>query len=207
MISFIQWIAKQFKKEFRILSRYERNHPHFFWFIGVDAILSIVLVVVGFQISSASETSNPIEHFLEVSGGTGISVDKLIDHLRQDDGDAFWLGPISGMSSSAVHEVDGLEVVTYLPQGINVQKSITLGLTAETYESSGVYAAHVHALNVADTRTEVASGDMKIQYDTRALNSMTVRFTDKREIVVINYPTKQNLNVLLQDAARLRQIQ
>lgn len=207
MISFIQWIAKQFKKDFRLLSRYERSHPHFFLFIGIDAIISVVLVVVGFQISSPSGSSNPIERFLEVSGGFGISADKLIDHVKQDDGDAYWLGPISGMSSSEVHEIDGLEVVTYLPQGTNVQESIKSRLTAETYESPGVYASDVHALNATDSRTEAALGDMKIQYDAHALDTVTIRFTSKHEIVVIHYPTKRAVKVLLQDAAKIKLIQ
>ena len=207
MINLIRWIFKQFKKEFKLLSRYERAHPHFFWFMGLDALISVVLVVVGFQLFSSSESSNPFEQLLERSGGFGMSADKLIDRVKADDGDAYWLGPISGMTNTVGRSVDGVEVVSYLVKGVGNQDSGQSKLTVETFESPEVYAAHVHALTGAETKMEVVEKGMTVQFDTSSLNAMTVRLTGAPEIVVVNYPTKQDQSQLLQDAAKIRVVQ
>lgn len=175
--------------------------------MGLDAVISILLVMVAFQLFAGSSSTNPFEKLLENSGGIGATVDKLIDRVKSDDGDAYWLGAIPRTTNSVNQSVDGVEVVSYFPGGVSPQDAAKSILTVETFEDAQAYAHHVHLLTESETEKTVVTQGMKVEYDTNALDAMTIVFATAPEIVVVNYGTKQSETKLLTDAAQVRFIQ
>lgn len=50
MLALLGGLVKLVKKDFEFLSNYERAHPHFFWYLGADALLSVALVFGGYSL-------------------------------------------------------------------------------------------------------------------------------------------------------------
>lgn len=203
MIALVRWLIGLFRKEYRLLSRYEKSHPHFFFFIGLDALLSVFLVLVGFQVVTAQGATDPFERLLQHSGAVGTSVDKFIDQIKNDNDSVYWLGPISGATYTISNFLESVDVVTYIPKGSNINDMSQPRLTVETFENPEAYAAHVHILIAADTVKHVTGKGVTVEYDTNAMNAATVRIEGESQIVVINYPTAQSVKTLLKDTKRL----
>lgn len=203
MIALLRWLVGLVRKEYRLLSRYERSHPHFFWYIGLDALLSVSLVLLGFQVVVAQGVTDPLERLLQHSGAVGMSVDEFIDRVKNDNDVIYWLGSIPETTYTISHSLEYVDVVTYVPKGSNLNDVTQPRLTVETFENSEAYALHVHALIGIDTVKYVTEKGFTIEYDTAVMNAVTVRIKGKVQTIVINYPTKQSVKTILKDVQKL----
>ncbi len=203
MLVIVRWVGRLFKKEYRFLERYERSHPHFIWFALADAVISVSLVLGGFQLYSHIHSTSAAEEKLERSGGVSLTESSFIEKVKLAGNPVYWLGPLSGSSYTFNDELGYLRIVTYIPSGSDVSQVAKHELIVETYASAKDLADHIHATANAGSQTSVTQSGMTIKYNAKDLTSMLIEISGVTQVVAVEYPKMQSEAQLLQDAGKL----
>lgn len=205
MIALIRRLLRFIKKDQRLLTNYQRSHPHFFGYIALDAVLSVALVVGAYQLVGVdSSTAEKLLHM----GTTVVTSDELIKHAKDDDVDAFWLGPVSGYQYSLNHEVTGIADLFYWPISSGNRDVKVFLYEVKTYKNQEVWDDHTHTiLATADTKTIVINKDLSIRINPSSMKGVIATYGDKPEIVAIAYPTPQSLQAMIKNVESLKPVQ
>ena len=203
MFAAIRWIGRLFKKEFRSLSRYERSQPRFIWYLGFDAIISILLVVGGFQLASHLNPTGPTDEQLERAGAVQMTASNFIENVKSSGATVYWLGPLYGATYSLNRSLKYAIIVTYISQGSNFNDASQSRLTVETYANRTALSHDDRLLAIAPGKKVVAENGMTIEYDANTMTAMAVTLQGVEEAVFVEYPSKQSESKLLKDAEAL----
>ncbi len=202
MIALIRKLLKFINKEQRFLSRYQRSHPHFFWYLGIDALLATVLVFAGFHFfASDSFVGQKLTH----AGAVGMSANEFVEHIKHEDVLAYWLGPVQGYENTVNHEVAGIADVFYLPIGTNPSNKKDFLFEVKTYQDQKVWDAHTHTiLASANTKTIAIDKNLSIRINPTSMKGVIATYGDKPEIVAMAYPEPQSLAAMMKDVESLK---
>jgi hypothetical protein len=205
MIAVLRKLLTFIKKDYRLLSNYERSHPHFFWYLGLDALISLVIAFAGFHfiVSKASATQA-----LTRAGVVAMSSDELIIHVKNVKIDAYWLGAVPSSEYTINDEVPGIADVFYLPLTADKSDSNSFLYEVKTYKSREVWDAHGHTLlATANTTTIAINKDLSIKINRASMRGEIATFHSKSEIVAMAYPSPQSLQTMIKNAKELKPIQ
>jgi hypothetical protein len=204
MISIYRWILKLRKKEHILRTNYHKSHPHFYLYIGLDAVLSFALVmgVTGF---AASQTSNAVK--LGHAGGAAMSVEELVKHVKTEPIDAFWLGYNSNYKYTLDHSKSGIVDIFYFPKDADQTNTKLFSYEIKSYENIEVWNAHTHTLRATSGTVSIqTAAGLTIKISPDSLRGEIVTFSDRPEIVGIAYPTPQSRENLIKNAESLSPI-
>lgn len=207
MIALVRFIVAFVKKEQVVLHRYEKTHPHFVWYVLIDAVLSVGLVLGGFQVSRAISDPNRSHIENEDAGAIPLTADGLFRHFQGEKRVAYWLGPKAGFSYTPIGVESDVVTITYFPGGTSPLSKINEPkLTVETYVTEAVYESHGQELVQADRIwTTNARGD-EVRYDTSSMNFAIVKLKGIRQIVRIHYPLARSSASILEDSMALNRV-
>lgn len=202
MLIFIRWIVRKFKRKREILTRYERSHPNFLWFLAIDAVLSVVLILGGYQLlfknSSSPEGKEPSESSVYTSTS-------LTEKARNENLDVFWLGPVQGYKYSLSDQESGIVDIFYLPITAGGSKANNFLYEVKTYERLDVWNGHTHPLNASSGTTKITvTKNISIKISTSSMRGVIATFADKPEIVAIRYPEPQTLDNMIKNVESLK---
>lgn len=202
LLIFIRWLLRLFKKEHEALARYERSHPHFFWFLAADALLSIALVAGGYQFfltsSPVAESNEPLE--LPKVSASALASAAAIEKL-----DAYWLGPVSGYKYTINDQVAGIVDIFYVPATSGNVDTKAYLYEVKTYQRQDVWNAHTHPIKAnVDTTTISVNKNISIKINKLSMKGVIVTFADKPEIVAIAYPNPQTLDSMIKNVEHLK---
>lgn len=202
MIALIRKLLKFINKEQRIFSRYERSHPHFFWYLGIDALLSTVLVFTGFLFfASDSFVGQKLTH----AGVVGMAPSEFVDHVKHEAVVAYWLGPKSGYENTINHEVAGIADVFYWPSGTDSSDKKAFLYEVKTYKSQKVWDAHTHTILASvETETIMVSKNLSIRINPKSMKGVIATYSDRPEIVAMAYPEPQSLAAMIKNVESLK---
>ncbi len=203
MLVLIRWVSRLFKKEYRFLARYERSHPHFFWYLALDAVISTLVVVGGFQLYSHVNSTSPTDDQLERAGAVQMTANQFINNVKLSGATVYWLGPLYGATYSLNRSLKYAIIVTYISQGSNFNDASKSRLTVETYANSTALSHDDRLLASAPGRKVVTEKGVTIEYDANTLTAMAVTLQGVQEAVIVEYPSKQSESQLLKDAGKL----
>lgn len=205
MIAIYRWILGLMKKEHILRTNYHRSHPHFLLYIGLDAVLSFALVFGGIQIATSHSSD---EQKLAHVGAVAIPSDELINLVKKENVDAYWLGPISEYKYTIHHEVSGIADISYLPK-VSDQTNMGLFLyEVKTYKNKKVWDARTHTLlATSGTITITTTQGLSIKINPASMKGEIITFGDRSEIVGIAYLTPQSRQAMIKNAESLRPIQ
>ncbi|HEX7405850.1 MAG TPA: hypothetical protein VF307_08005 [Candidatus Nanopelagicaceae bacterium] len=205
MIAIYRWILRLTKKEHVLVTNYQRSHPHFLLYIGLDAVLSFALVFVGIQIANSHSS---VSHKLVEAGAATISAEQLSNLVKNEHIDAFWLGPMPEDEYTINHEISGIADVFYLPKVSDQSSGNLYVYEVKTYENKGIWDAHTHSLlSSANTSTIRINKDLSIKINRASMKGEIATLANKSEIVAIAYPTAQTLDTMIKNAERITSIQ
>lgn len=207
MIALVRFIFEFFKKERVLLHRYERTHPHFLWYVLIDAVITISLVFGGFAFVRTWGGPSQAQIEIEDAGGVALSADRLFGHFKGERRIAYWLGPIAGDLYTANGVLKDLVTITYLTNGAaGLSNAASPNLTIQTYDSEAVFEAHGQGLVHADrTLTWNSRGD-EVIYDVHFMDSVIVKLKNAVQVVQINYPNERSASSMLKDSLALRRV-
>lgn len=204
MVALIRWFLKSIKRERLVLSNYEKSHPHFLRYIAVDAVVSVAIILTGFHFF-VSYTAFATDD-LKDAGITVMSVDELINDVKAENENVYWLGPIPGDTYTDNDLQSGINFITYLPPHSDPNNINQRKLSVKTYRNLAVYKGVVHPLMGSNARKIVGTNGISIEFNEESPDREVVTFKDKPEIVVIRYPTWQPATILMKNAENLRLI-
>jgi hypothetical protein len=207
MIALFRFIVRFFKKEQVLLHRYERTHPHFVWYVLVDAVISVSLVFGGFAIVRSLSAPSQAQIEIEDAGGVSLSADGLFRHFQREKRVAYWLGPKAGNSYAPTGVEKDMVTITYLSDGVaGLSKINEPKLTIQTYDSEAILEAHGQGLIHTDrTWTWNSRGD-EISYDIHFMDFVVVKLKNAIQMVQINYPNARSSSSMLKDSVALRRV-
>lgn len=204
MIALLRRLTGIVRKDQQVLANYQRSHLHFFGYLAMVALLTVVVVFAGFRIH---EFIWPSAERLTHSGDVVMSSGELIEHLKKDGIRAYWLGPIQGEEHTVNHEVPGIVNLMYLPLASIASDDHAFSYEVKTYESRKIWDAHTHTiLASANTQTVILDRNLTIRINPSSMKGMIVTFSNKPEIVAIAFPKAQSLPEMIQHAKSLKLI-
>lgn len=205
MLAMTRWVFVFTRKEGTIAYRYNRAHPHFKWYLGLDAVLTSLLVFGGVAFAYQPMSSFRMTQ-LEHSGAVAMSSTEFIRHINGKGDIAYWLGPISGHKYT--HADNSLSVITmtYWPQGSNIDIAKQSDLTVATYDNLAAYTTSIHPIENPNTARLVASIGTTVKFNGATMDYEIVTFKGKPEIVVVYYPTWQLSATLMKNAEALKRV-
>lgn len=199
MIAIARFIFVLINKERLIFSRYERNHPHCKWFLAADAILSTLLVVVGFGYASHAD-------LYKRSGAVAMSATELTDAVLKEKSVTYWIGPIEGDKYTLIATSKDEIVVTYLPPDSNINLVDQPRLIFDTYANTAGMDEPIRPSRDTSLVRKVTDNGNIIEFDKDSMKEEMVTFIGRPEIVLVHYPSKQSLRTILANGQRLRQV-
>lgn len=206
MLAIIRFLVKFIKKEHLALSRYERSHPHFLWYLGLDAVLSTLLVFGIFQLTT-SHSMLRLKATMGHSGLVTMTSIEFIEHVKKEDLDAFWLGPVPGYEYTINHQVPGVADIFYLSEDSD-QNTKLFRYQIKTYTNMQAWEAHTHPLlATSGTVTITAAKGLTIKINPASMEGEIVTFADRSEIIEIAYPIPQSRQAMIKNAENLEPVQ
>lgn len=203
MLAMIRYVFVFIRKEETIAYRYNRAHRYFKWYLGLDMVLTSLLVFGGFAFASqpaSSSQTTQLQHF----GAVAMSSTELTNHIQAGNTMAYWLGPISGYKYTHIDNSLSVITVTYWAKDADINFATESKLTITTYDNIGAYTTSVHPLEDPNTAKIVSASGTTVRFDEAAMNYEIVTFKGKPEIIVVNYSTWQLAMTLMKNAEALR---
>ncbi len=199
-----RFFLRLIKKEHLLLSRYERTHPHFFWYAGIDALLSVALVFGGFQVAQAGSSWKANNLKVQDAGVKSLSTNEVLDRVQRGNLKAYWLGTISGAMYTFEVKSRSESALTYLVGGGDDLQDIALSkLIIRTFNSYGTYSRNLHPAISTNAETVVDYANYTLHLDSNFMQTATIVFKDSPQVVVINYPETHSQSSMVQDASAL----
>jgi hypothetical protein len=171
----------------------------------IGTILGSLLVFTGWQVADSHAPAAP-EEVTVASGVQTMSAAELIQSIKVNNKTAYWLNAKPGDSYSDNSSTEGVDQISYRPEGSNISNLNQYDVMIGTYRDFSTYDAQPHLLLGANGRTVTLSNGATLTYNQMSPERALVAFPDQAEIVVINYPTTQTVPTLINDAENLVQI-
>ena len=188
----------------KFLFRYDRFHPHFKWFLGIDALVSILLVTGLFMfMTNGSNSARGL--LIQSSGAAVLTSDQLTKFVKEEKIVAYWLGPISGSKYTIVTTTSGKTTISYLSGGQGIERADQRNLIIETITGTHKSALILPTERV-DTATDFTVTGNTFSYNKLKLDQMSVRVNAVKKDVLVYYPTLRSPLTMQTDAEALELI-
>lgn len=204
MLSIFRFFRNLSEKEHSARVRFGRGHPRFFLFLGIDAVLTVVLVGGGYAFATNNDSPHPEVHKIADSGGKALSLAEVKMQAKKHSLTFYWIGP-KGNEEFAT-EVDGPDSVTlrYLldnPVKSNFPEQF---LSIETYGDEEKFSRALRGPIQATpgVQTYNSRGDW-VTFNRSDLTRAVIALADSSEFVILRYSTPQNEKDLLLDSEKL----
>jgi hypothetical protein len=141
-------------------------------------------------------------------GAEAVQSDELISHVKKENIDAYWLGPLSGYEYTIGHAVSGIADIFYIPGSSLHPNTGIFKYEIKTYKNQGVWDGHTHPLlAAANTVTIKINSVLSIKINRTSMKGEIATWAGQTEIVGIAYPTAQTLETMFINAKNLRPVQ
>ena len=204
MLTLIDRIVKVFKKDFQLLSNYERTHPHFFWYLGIDAILSVALIIGGYSFYTNMTTDS---HELKHVGAEVMTSHEVVEHAIENNVLAYWLGSIKGYEYTLSHAESDVADIFYWREGSYSPSSKHFLYEIKTYRNQQAWDSRAHNFKATtNIQTIPVDEDLTIRINPTSMRGVIATFVSKPEIVALAYPVPQKLQDMIKNVEALRQV-
>lgn len=182
--------------------RFTDTHPRFLRFLLLNIIVVPILIYAAFLISG-SHPPELVDEAMISSGAQAMSANNLVALVKSGNQLAYWINPVPGDTYANNSTKNGVDSISYIPAGAKTEDGSGVTTTINTYKDISVYNAELQPLAGAGEMTIPTATGVTVEYNVNTPNRMIVSFAHKPEIVVINYPSKQDVSTLLRDAENL----
>lgn len=205
MLTLIGRLVSLLRKDFQLLANYERSHPHFFWYLGADALLSIALVFGGYSLYT-NMTSD--EHILQHVGAEVMTSQEVIEHVHENNVLAYWLGSFPRYEYTMNHANPDVTDIFYWKKGTQKLDTKLFLYEVKTYRNQKAWDARAHTM-LATTNTETinVNEDLTIRINPTSMRGVIATFVSKPEIVALAYPAPQKVQDMVKNVESLRLVQ
>lgn len=184
---------------------YRRLRSQHLWYLGIDALLSIFLVVGLFQFVNANGTSGAHEIELEHAGAISMSSTRIIERIHHEGRHAYWLGPQDLARYATDDMVPHVLTIIYLPTGADLFAPDQPKLTVRTFDDWASFERNGHAYFDSETTAHLLSTDgNNVIFDSKNMTSEIVLRPNSSEVVAISYTHQMTREEMLANADSLK---
>jgi hypothetical protein len=206
MIAIFRWISRLVKNEHILRARYHRSHPHFLWYLSLDAVISIILIVGGMHFFLPMSWTTHERFAINHPGVIPMPVDKFLDIVSRESEGMYWLGPVKADKYTIDLTKDEGFVITYIPPGTNASNQFQRKFTITTYINRAIYLSEADALlDMNSKKISLPSGNT-VEFSEASLDREIVNLKGRPTIVAISYPEAQTARTLIKNADALKLI-
>jgi hypothetical protein len=206
MLAFIRWIFRFLRKEEMIFEQYSSEHPHFKWYLGMDAIITSVVVffATAFVLHALPSQRVDADAFKH-NGVMKMSASGLINHAKKGRAVVYWVGKRDGESYTH-NDFDSKKVIiTYMTNGKSPIRGDMPAMAVTTYQDLATYKASLHPISSGHLICKKIRHSI-VKFEPLEPTSETITFTDRPQVIVIDYTEPQDPQVLLKNAKSLSRI-
>lgn len=166
------------------------------------AFIGSVLGFAGMQINNAHAVSS-FSEFRVAAGLQTMSAIELTRSIQATGKTVYWLGDRQVNSFSNNTLTTGLDQISYRQGELGELPINQFQVIVKTYQSAVDHDRRLHPLLSGEERTITLSNGASLTYNQDSTDKATVKFSDKPQVVELQYPTSQPLPILINDAASL----
>jgi hypothetical protein len=169
------------------------------------AVFGSVLVFAGVQVANSHPPAT-LAQSVVASEAQSMSAAELIQNVKAKNRTVYWLTAKQGDSYSASSSTGGVDQISYRLAGSDISNLNQFDVMIGTYQDYSTYDAQLHQLLGSNGRTLNLSKGITLTYNQASPVRAIVTFSDRPEIIEINYPASQAVPTLINDAQNLAPI-
>lgn len=204
MLTIFRFLQNFSKKEHEAFTRYGREHPHFLLFLGLDAVLSVVLVGGGYAYVANDNSSKSEAHRVLESGGGKSTLDEVKLHMRKHGLSLYWLGS-KGTKKFAVDVANSNSAtLIYLEDSSSKPKFSDPILIVETFQNKKDFDRMLRGpvMTTLEVRSINSRGDL-VTFNRSDLSRAVVTLAKSSKLIVLKYSEPQEESNLISDSEKL----
>jgi hypothetical protein len=168
----------------------------------IGSIIGSLFIFTGLQVAQ-SHAPATVNQVAVSSGIQSMSAAELVQTIKAENRTVYWLNSKQGDSYTNSSSANGIDQIFYRPVGSNASDLSQFDVSIGTYRDYSTYEAQPHPFLGANGRTITLPSGATVTYNTASPNQAVVQFSNKPEIVVINYPATQTVPTIMSDAENL----
>jgi len=168
----------------------------------IGSIIGSLFIFTGLQVAQ-SHAPATVNQVAVSSGVQSMSAAELVQTIKAENRTVYWLNSKQGDSYTNSSSANGIDQIFYRPVGSNPSDLNQFDVNVGTYRDYSTYEAQPHPFLGANGRTITLPSGATVTYNTASPNQAVVQFSNKPEIVVINYPATQTVPTIINDAENL----
>lgn len=204
LLSIFRFLRNLREGEHNSRVRFGRGHPRFFLFLGIDAVLTMLIVSSAYALAIDHYPLNGETHQIVDFGGAAMNLQAVMSQARKHAVTFYWIGP-EGTKKFAT-EVDGPDSVTlrYLHETSAKPNFPEQFLSIETYADEEKFSRALRGPIQATpgVQTYNSRGDW-VTFNRSDLSRAVIALANSTEFVILRYSNPQNEKDLLRDSEKL----
>ena len=204
MLTIFRILRNFSKKEHEAFTRYGLEHPHFLLFLGLDAVLSVVLVGGGYAFATNEDLSKSERHQLVDSGGVVLTLDEVRLQTRTHSLTFYWVGDL-GMNKYSTNVVNPDNVtMTYIEDNPSKPEYSKSFFVIQTYPDKERFdrALRGPVTTTANMKSINSRGDV-VTFNQSDLHRAIVTLANSSKIIVLKYSEPQDERSFISDSEKL----
>lgn len=168
----------------------------------IGTILGSLFIFTGLQVAQ-SHAPATVNQVAVSSGVQSMSAAELVQTIKAENRTVYWLNLKQGDSYTISSSANGIDQIFYRPVGTRASDLNHFDVNVGTYRDYSTYDAQPHPFLGANGRTITLPSGSTVTYNTASPNQAVVQFSNKPEVVVLNYPATQTVPTIINDAETL----
>lgn len=185
--------------------RYSRAHPRFKWYLAIDAVIAVLLVVIGIQVGTQS-TREEVAETRKMSGGVALSASELINLVHHEKINAYWIGPVDGNTYTLVATNPDAILISYIPKGEDIPNFHQKDLVVQTNVLKGESEAKMFADSQVGGVDFIVNQGNAIHYNAVRPDVVSISIKGTSSVVQIFDPIEQASLTLAMNPYKLQKV-
>lgn len=170
----------------------------------IGAILATLIVTLFIGLIVANSQAPAVTNQVPAASGVQtMSATELIQGVKAGNKTVYWLNAKPGDSYSYDNLTNGVDQISYRPEGSDISNLNQFDVKIGTYQDISTYDAQPHTSLGGRGVSVILNNGSTLAYNAKTRDRAVVTFPDRPEVVVLNYPAAQTLPTLIGDAQKL----
>jgi hypothetical protein len=191
-------------KEHYLRTRYQKEHPHFYLYLALDAILTVIISTSLYSVAFGNGILDREPHIQVDLGSVPIDLTQVKEQARDHKVTFYWIGEAKSKRYTTVLTDSESVALNYLTDSRSDSGNHNRILTVVTYPSEESFRNNPKGplLATQDISATNARGD-RISYNLSELTRIEVMLSADPSVVILEYPREQSVEQLLADSEKI----